>query len=127
MENIAKAGKRKQIDLDSSDSESEITFNSSAKKSKKSEENKSKMGNNEDFINDIKRHFDTKTAEITSCFTKEIEPIKEKIQEHSASISAINVAIKRLEEGKSTTVPSFPHSPALSFVLCCSLISCMPV
>lgn len=102
MEGDNSSRKRKQAEVDSSDSESEITFNNIPEKKKPKRDN---MSTPPDFVAQIKEHFDKKTDEIALRFEKKIEPLEKKLEEHSDNIASINEAIKRLESNSSSIVP----------------------
>ena len=107
MDNRKPGQKRTQEELDS-DSESEISFNPRSQDTTKRlrlQPEKMSPGPNDpptpDFVAQVMKHFDQKTAKMTANFKSELEPIKRQLTNHEQEIDQINHAIKRLDQNAS--------------------------
>ena len=104
-----KNSKRKQSELESSDSsepETEISFNYfSNEPGKRQKLSSEAMGSEKkkvqpDFVTTLTDHFDKKVEEMKKDIRDELRPINEKIEKNSDAIKQINEAINRLENEK---------------------------
>ena len=109
MESISNRNKRKNEELDSSEPETEISFNfhsnESRKKQRFSAGNMSKNAPSPDFVQQITEHFDKKVDEVTERFSSQIEPIKSQLKSHSESIHQINKIIENLKQAQAAGIP----------------------
>ena len=101
------ASKRKQAEVDSSDTDSEVSFNlhtsDSAKRQRLNMGTPSTTRDGEDeFFKKLTRHFDTKAEEISLRLSLQLAPLQSQVSSNSQNIVEIRKSIAKLEENASS-------------------------
>ena len=104
------SNKRKHSLTESSDSESEVSFNlNGCEARKRPRKEKSKMGTEEDdLFAKISKLMDAKTDEINLRLSTQLAPLEKKVNNNASSIDEIKKAIARIENG--STLPNGKRS-----------------